>query len=90
VINDKFFFIFINKLALSIIRSKLVKVLESTIIYFKLNLNLNFFFFLFEAISKIKPIMGAYIFIIEKKKKKTRQLYPYILTKDNRFKKALS
>jgi hypothetical protein len=84
-------YIFINKLSFILIRSKLETVLMMASLLLKKYYNLNLWFCFFESILKLKPIIGAYIFIIQRKgKKKIRHIYPYLLHKENRNKKALS
>jgi len=83
--------IFINKLIVNIIRCKLDRFLNFTIFYWKKYSNLQFLFFLYEGVLKLRPIIGAYVFIIKRNRmKKKKYILPYVLNKERRIKRALS
>lgn len=65
------------------------KLVYFSFFYWKKLLNTIPVFYFFESILKIRPLIGFYIYIIKKKKKKQVKIKPYFMSFRNRWQKAI-
>jgi ribosomal protein S7 len=91
IYSSKLLLKFINTLIFLSFKRKIEKLVNFSFYYWKKQLNNIPIFYFFEAILKLRPVMGFYIFIITKKKKKKSKnkttFYEFLitLTKSNLF-----
>jgi len=80
---------FLNTLIFLNFKLKMEKLLTFSFFYWKKQLNTTPIFYFFEAILKLRPVMGFYVFIITKKKKKKIKIKPHFMNFWTRWQKAI-
>lgn len=89
IYNSKLILKFINTLIFLNLKKKIEKLLIYGFFYWKKQLNTIPLFYFFEALLKLRPVMGFYIFIIIKKKKKKIKIKPHFMNFWARWQKAI-
>lgn len=89
IYNSKLILKFINTLIFLNLKKKIEKLLIYGFFYWKKQLNTIPIFYFFEALLKLRPVMGFYIFIIIKKKKKKIKIKPHFMNFWARWQKAI-
>jgi len=80
---------FINTLIFSNFKIKMQKLLYYSFFFWKRQLNTIPMYYFFETILKLRPVMGFYVFIITKKKKKKIKIKPHFMNFWARWQKAI-
>jgi hypothetical protein len=71
------------------IRFKIERFGYETLFIWKKRLNFNFLFFFLESITRLKPIIGYYLFIINRNRKKLIKIHPYLLNENIRWRRSI-
>lgn len=91
--NNIFFSKLISKLINNLIYNNLKKKIENLIylsfFYWKKYLGTSPIYFFFESVLKLRPLVGFYIYVAKKKKKKRIKIKPYFMNFKNRWLKAI-
>ena len=85
----KLFSKFINTLIFKNLKFKLEKHIYNSFFFWKKILNSLPIFYFFEALLKIRPLIGFYIYIIKKKQKKKIKIKPYFMGFIARWQKGI-
>ena len=86
---SKIFLKFINSFIFLHLKIKIEKQIFVSFFFWKRQLNTVCLFYLFESLLKIRPLIGFYIYVIKKKRKKKIKIIPYFLTLWARWQKAI-
>lgn len=89
IYNSKLLLKFINTLIFLNLKKKIEKLLIFSFFYWKKQLNTIPIFYFFESLLKLRPVMGFYIFVIIKKKKKKIKIKPHFMNFWARWQKAI-
>lgn len=80
---------FINNLIYTNIKNKIENLIQYSFYYWKKLLGNSCFFYFLESLLKIRPLIGFYVYIVKKKKKKQIKIKPYFMSFKNRWQKAI-
>lgn len=80
---------FLNSLIYTNYKKKLNNLLMNSFFYWKKVLGTVPIFYFFESLLKLRPLIGFYIYITKKKKKKHIKIKPYFMNFKNRWLKAI-
>ena len=86
---SKLFHKFINHLIYTSLKIKIEKLILFSFFYWKKQLNSIPLFYFFEALLKVRPLIGFYIFIIKNKKQQKIKIKPYFMNLYSRWQKAI-
>ena len=86
---SKLFLKFINSFIFTSLKFKMEKLIYNTFFFWKKQLNIIPLFFLFEALFKIRPLIGFYIYIVKTKQNKKIKIKPHFMPFEARWKKAI-
>jgi len=87
---SKLFLHFINNFIFINLRLKMEKIIYFSFFQWKKQLSVIPIFYFFETLLKIRPIIGFYLYIIKKKRKKKKiKIKPYYMTFKRRWQKAI-
>lgn len=80
---------FINAFLFTNLKIKIEKLVYYSFFYWKKQSNNLALFYLFEALFKIRPLIGFYIYIIKTKQTKKIKIRPYFMPFEARWQKAI-
>ena len=80
---------FINSLIFLNLKIKIEKLIYGSFFYWKKQLNTIPLFYFFETLLKIRPLIGFYIYVVKKRKKKKIKIKPYFMSFRARWQKAI-
>jgi ribosomal protein S7 len=86
---SKLFSKFINRLIFLNLKQKIENFIQYGFFYWKKQLNSISIFYFFEALLKVRPLVGFYSYIIKKKNKKKIKIKPYFMNFLARWQKAI-
>ena len=86
---SKLFSKFINNLIYTNLKKKINNIIFNSFYYWKKLLGTNSIFFFFESLIKLRPLVGFYVYVIKKKKKKSIKIKPHFMNFKNRWLKAI-
>ena len=81
---SKLFSKFINNLIYTNLKKKINNIIFNSFYYLKKLLGTNSIFFFFESLIKLRPLVGFYVYVIKKKKKKSIKIKPHFMNFKNR------
>lgn len=86
---SKLFVKFINCFIFTNIKFKMEKLMYLTFFFWKKQLNKVPLFYFFEALLKLRPLIGFYIYIVKTKQAKRVKIKPHFMSFESRWKKAI-
>lgn len=89
IYNSKLLLKFLNTLIFLNFKRKIENLINFSFFFWKKQLNTLPIFYFFESVLKLRPVMGFYIFIITKKKKKKLKIKPHFMNFWARWQKSI-